>query len=163
MADEENEDNLITYREFIKAIKSKALQDVYKRILPRTLAFRDVLICTRTERTYEVCDTHVDDFAMFRYEINSIFKQHQFLDEKPSELFMGPNPLSKNKIGKQFKELDEQSKQNFSDMYRPPGIVRIRDNDKSKYHGSIAKTSHSQFETAEAQTHDVSKIDKNIW
>ena len=48
-------------------------------------------------------------------------------------------------------------------MYRPPGIVRVRDNDKSKYHGSIAKSSHSQFETAESQTHDVSKIDKNIW
>jgi len=38
---EETEDNLITYREFINAIK--ALKSLYKRILPRTLAFRDVL------------------------------------------------------------------------------------------------------------------------
>jgi len=39
--EEDGEDNLITYREFINAIK--ALKSLYKRILPRTLAFRDVL------------------------------------------------------------------------------------------------------------------------
>ena len=71
---EEGEDNLITYREFINAIK--ALKSLYKRILPRTLAFKDVLLCHRSESNFELSDTNVDDFAMFRYEINSIFKHH---------------------------------------------------------------------------------------
>ena len=49
---EENEDNLITYREFINAIKAQALRDLYKRILPRTLGFKDVLMCHRQETMY---------------------------------------------------------------------------------------------------------------
>ena len=37
----EEEDNLITYREFINAIK--ALKTLQKTILPRTLSFKEVL------------------------------------------------------------------------------------------------------------------------
>ena len=37
MVDDIDEDNLITYREFINAVKS--LDSLYKSILPRTLAF----------------------------------------------------------------------------------------------------------------------------
>ena len=121
---------MITYREFINAIK--ALKSLYKRILPRTLSFRDVLQCQKSEDLHVLSDTNVDDFAMFRYEINSIFKLHQFKDETPSELFGGRNPLSKTKMGKQFRDLDDNSKQQFSDMYRPPGLVRIKDD---KYYG----------------------------
>jgi hypothetical protein len=44
---EEEEDNLITYREYIKAIKS--LKKLYKKLLPRTLGFKDVLLTKRTE------------------------------------------------------------------------------------------------------------------
>tara|TARA_B110000285_G_scaffold185317_1_gene210182 strand:- start:1042 stop:1458 length:417 start_codon:yes stop_codon:yes gene_type:complete len=71
---EEEEDNLITYREFIKAIKN--LKSLYRRILPPTLNFKDVLMTKKNEITFTVTDTHADDFAMFRYEINSIFKMH---------------------------------------------------------------------------------------
>ena len=77
---------------------------------------------------FTLSDSNVDDFAMFRYEINSIFKNHQFKDENVnSECFMGPNPLSKTKTGKQFKDLDdkEKLKEEYMDMFRPPGLVTI--------------------------------------
>lgn len=95
---EENEDNLITYQEYINA--TKALRSLQKRILPRTLSFRDVLDINKNETTYVLSDTNVDDFAMFRYEINSIFKLHMFEEEKDSHLMMGKNPLCKNRMGK---------------------------------------------------------------
>jgi hypothetical protein len=100
---EEEEDNLITYREFIKAIKG--LKSLYRRILPPTLSFKDVLMTKKMESEFTVTDTHADDFAMFRYEINSIFKMHQFKDETHSELIMGRNPLSKTGRGQQIKDL----------------------------------------------------------
>lgn len=65
---------MITYREFIKAVKN--LKSLYKRILPPTLSFKDVLMCRKTEAEFTVTESHADDFAMFRYEINSIFKLH---------------------------------------------------------------------------------------
>ena len=53
------------------------------------------------ETNFVLSDTNAFDFAMFRYEINSIFKHHQFKDEdEKSDAFMGPNPLSKTKQGK---------------------------------------------------------------
>lgn len=70
----DNEDNLITYWEFINAIK--ALKNLHRKVLPRTLSFKDVLSITKTETEFNLSDTNVDDFAMFRYEINSIFKLH---------------------------------------------------------------------------------------
>lgn len=99
---------MITYREYINAIK--ALKSLYKRILPRTLAFRDVLQSRKAETNFTLSDTNVDDFAMFRYEMNSIFKHHQFKEEAPNELFMGMHPLSRTRMGKQIRDLDESSK-----------------------------------------------------
>jgi hypothetical protein len=86
---------LITYREYIKAIKS--LKKLYKKLLPRTLGFKDVLLCKRSEASFEVSESYVDDFAMFRYELNSIFQNHQFKDETPCELYGGRHPLSKTR------------------------------------------------------------------
>lgn len=63
----------------MKAIKN--LKSLYKRILPPTLSFKDVLLCRKTEKEFKVFNTDADDFALFRYEINSIFRQHQFVDE----------------------------------------------------------------------------------
>lgn len=120
----DNEDNLITYLEFINAIK--ALKNLHRKVLPRTLSFKEVLSSGKTETEFNLSDTNVEDFAMFRYEINSIFKLHQFREEAPTDLFIGKNPLSKNKNGKQLRDLDEVSKEQFQDMYRPPGIVRVR-------------------------------------
>jgi len=70
-----------------------------------------------------VSDTNVDDFAMFRYELNSIVKGHQFKEEPNSQLPMGPNPLSKTRTGKQIRNLNESEKTDYSDVFRPPGIV----------------------------------------
>ena len=55
----------------MKAIKSQ--KKLYNKLLPRTLAFKDVLLCKKTEEEFRVTDTHADDFAMFRYELNTIF------------------------------------------------------------------------------------------
>ena len=95
--DKDEEDNLITYREFINAIKS--LKSLYKTILPRTLSFKEVLMSRKQESQFTLSDTHIDDFGMFRYELNSIFKNHQFKDETQSDLFMGRHPLSKDETG----------------------------------------------------------------
>lgn len=97
-ADEEEEGSLITYREFINAIKSDNL--LYKNILPRTLSFKEVLSARKYEPVYRMSDMHADNFAMFRYELNSIFRQHQFTNEVKTELYMGRNPLSKTDTGK---------------------------------------------------------------
>lgn len=70
------------------------------KILPRTLSFREVLATQKFESAFFVTDTCIDDFAMFRYELNTIFNVHQYEDEKPSDLFMGPHPLSKTRDGK---------------------------------------------------------------
>jgi len=95
---DDEQDNLITYREFIQAIKS--LKNLHKTLLPRTLSFKEVLMTQKYESEFQVSDTHLDDFGMFRYEINSIFKKHQFTDETDSDLFMGRHPLSKTLSGK---------------------------------------------------------------
>ena len=124
MSNSDSEDNLITYWEFINAIK--ALGNLHRKILPRTLSFKDVLNCTKTEKEFELSDTNIDDFAMFRYEINSIFKLHQFKEEPSTDLFIGKNPLSKNRMGKQIRDLDESGKDQYQDMYRPPGLVKVR-------------------------------------
>ena len=39
---------------------------------------------------------------------------------------MGRNPLSKTRMGKQIKDLDETGKAAYIDMYRPPGMVSIK-------------------------------------
>jgi hypothetical protein len=56
--------------------------------------------------------------------MNTVFRKHQFLDEVPSDRFMGRNPLSLVRAGKQIKDLDEATKVQFIDKYRPPGVVR---------------------------------------
>ena len=43
----DQQDNLITYREFISAIKN--LKSLYKTILPRTLSFKEVLTSRKSE------------------------------------------------------------------------------------------------------------------
>ena len=91
--DEEEEGSLITYKEFINAIIK--VPKLYKNILPRTLSFKEVILYRKSERVYTISDSHVDNFAMFRYEINSIFREHQFIDEEPTGRCMGRSPLSK--------------------------------------------------------------------
>lgn len=104
----------------------KKMEQVKKRILPRTLAFKDVLMCKKTEKEFEISDVSIDDFAMFRYEINSIFKNYQFKDEVNSE-YINWNPLSKDRNGKQIREItEEKDKEKFQDMFRPPGLVKIK-------------------------------------
>jgi len=102
VADLESEDNLITYREFINAIKSLK-NSLYKRILPRTLTFIDVLSSVPVEPEYQIEPDMLEEFYTFRYELNTIFRKHYYQDEEPSDLFpLGRHPLSK-KNGKPLK------------------------------------------------------------
>ena len=59
---------------------------------------------------------------MFRYELNSIFRKHHFMDEGTSERFGGRFPLSKVS-GQQLKDLPADIKKDCIDLYRPPGII----------------------------------------
>lgn len=102
---------MITYREFINAIKS--LKSLYKTILPRTLSFKEVLLTSKAESQFTLTDSQVDDFGLFRYEMNSIFNQHHFKDEKPCDRFMGMYPLSKTETGKQIKDLEESRRMDY--------------------------------------------------
>ena len=68
---------MITYREFINAVRGLK-ERLYESLLPRTLSFIDVLKTIKVEHKYEIADTHVDDFVMFRYELNGIFKKHHY-------------------------------------------------------------------------------------
>jgi len=91
----QDEDNLITYREFVSALRSLK-ETLYKKILPRTLSFADVLSSVPIEEEFTISDLHVDDFYMLRYELQTIFKKHMFADEKKSDNFLlGKHPLSK--------------------------------------------------------------------
>ena len=72
------EDYLVTYREFMSALRSGLKNSLYKTLLPRTLSFADVLESRPFEKVYEVSDVQLDDFYMFRYELNSVFQQHLF-------------------------------------------------------------------------------------
>ena len=58
------EDYLVTYREFMSALRSGLKTTLYKTLLPRTLAFADVLASEPEEKTYEVSDVSSDDFYM---------------------------------------------------------------------------------------------------
>ena len=86
---------------------------------------------TKAETEYKLSKNYIDDFGMFRYEINSIFKRHQFTDDNDPncELFMGRHPLSKTDTGKQIKDEDETKKllPELADAYRPPGLVKIKE------------------------------------
>lgn len=82
------EDYLVTYREFMTALRHSLKDTLYKTLLPRTLSFVDVLESKPYEKTYEVSDTHLDDFYLFRYELNSVFQQHLFQQEKNTDLYL---------------------------------------------------------------------------
>jgi hypothetical protein len=52
----------------------------------------------KNEEEFEIADHSVDDFVMFRYEMNTIFKKNQFVDENEnhaSTFFGGLSPLTK--------------------------------------------------------------------
>lgn len=101
---------------------------------------------SKNESEYTLSETHLDDFGMFRYEMNSVFKLHQFQDEKQSDLFVGGrHPLSRTEAGKQIKDLDDVNKKmEYSDVFRPPGLVRLRHNNYLENQGNAsALSSHT--------------------
>ena len=78
---------------------------LYQKIIPRTLQFQDILASNPKEPVYEVSDYVYDDMMMFRYEMQTIFNKHKYIDEKKKEVFLlGSHPLSKTK-GRQLKDL----------------------------------------------------------
>lgn len=90
ISQEFDEDNLITYREFIQAVKS--IKDVddpnpherkfYESLLPRTLTFHDVLSVSKKEEEYKIHEDDVEEFVVFRYELSNILRKHLNEDEK---------------------------------------------------------------------------------
>ncbi len=106
------EDYLVTYREFMTALRSGLKNTLYKTLLPRTLSFADVLESRAEEKTYAVSDSSLDDFYMFRYELSSVFQSHLFQPEKNKDLYLlGQNPLSKCQ-GLPVKEMVDHLKKN---------------------------------------------------
>lgn len=59
---------------------------------------------------------------MFRYELNSIFRKHHYIDDNSTDRFGGKYPLSKIG-GNQLKDIPIEEKKNYMEMYRPPGLV----------------------------------------
>ena len=111
-----------------------------KTLLPRTLAFADVLQSEPEEKTYEVSDVNLDDFYMFRYELSSVFQQHLFKKDRGNDFeLLGTNPLSKcqglpvkemvdhlrkNEENLKNKREAEQLMLQCQEIYQPPGIVK---------------------------------------
>lgn len=115
-------DELITYGEFYEAVKSK--DQFYKQILPRTLNIEDVLQCQKTEEVYNISDLSYDDFVLFRYEMNTIFKKTHFRANNDENLMeFGTSPLSRIG-GMLIRDLPQNERKKQLELYRPPGIVR---------------------------------------
>ena len=90
----EDGDELITYGEYFEAIKSKG--QFYKTILPRSLNLEDVLLWNKTEDVYNISDYSYDDFVLFRYEMNTIFKNTFFVGNPEENILdFGTSPLSR--------------------------------------------------------------------
>lgn len=100
----EEASDLISYNEFYDAIKDSLT------ILPRTPSIQDVLLCQKNEDVYNISDMSYDDFVLFRYQMNIIYKKiHYVGDTSDSPLDFGSSPLSK---------------MGGIEQYRPPGIVK---------------------------------------
>ena len=54
-----------------------------------------MLSVIKKEDDYKISDLQVDDFVMFRYELNSIFRKHHYTDDNSTDRFGGKHPLSK--------------------------------------------------------------------
>ena len=64
---------------------------------------------------------------MFRYELQTIFNKHKYMEEKKKDVFLlGSHPLSKTK-GRQLKDLTVEQKQSNVEMFLPPGIVKRKE------------------------------------
>lgn len=114
-------DELITYGEFYEALRSKP--DFYKQMLPRTLNIEDVLLCQKTEEVYNISDFSYDDFVLFRYEMNTIFKRTHFrASSDENALDFGTSPLARVG-GMLIRDLPAQERKKELELYRPPGIV----------------------------------------
>lgn len=143
-------DYLITCKEFMSALQTKPPKrpapitcavegrPLFERILPRSLSFSQVLRSAPIEAEFNVSDIHMDDFLMFRYELQTINKKHYFADEKgESAQMFGRHPLASYE-GIPIKEVLERvrgkegskNKDMWNDlqqMYIPPGVVRTHE------------------------------------
>lgn len=60
------------------------------------MTFQDVLTVQKREEEYRIPEADVEEFVVFRYELSNILRKHLNSDDsKPSNMFGGPNPLSK--------------------------------------------------------------------
>mmetsp|Transcript_4822 Transcript_4822/g.4566 ORF Transcript_4822/g.4566 Transcript_4822/m.4566 type:complete len:105 (+) Transcript_4822:375-689(+) len=78
----------------------------------------------KTEEEYNISDLSYDDFVLFRYEMNTIFKKTHFRGKSDENLMaFGTSPLSRVG-GMLIRDLPQNEKKKQLELYRPPGIVR---------------------------------------
>ena len=95
---------------------------------------------------------------MFRYELNTVFNYHQFEKESDSQMFMGPNPLSKEKYsGVQIRDLPDDEKKDNIDKYRPPGLVRLKNDTISNFTKTLADLNKSVKEKGDRKLTDLER------
>ena len=132
--------DLITYREFMAAVKD---EQMFYKILPRSQNFLEVLQSVPEELEFTVSDIQLDDFLMFRYELQLLSKKHLFVDEQPLDVYqLGRNPLSKcqgqavkdilkdlNKKGDSKNREQEKEEMEIArkctEIYQTPGIIHV--------------------------------------
>jgi hypothetical protein len=69
--------DLITLKEFMGALKDRK-EELFYRILPRSLTLAEVLGTTPEELEFTISDLNHDDFLMFRYELQTLNKKYLF-------------------------------------------------------------------------------------
>lgn len=78
----------------------------------------------KTEEVYNISDISYDDFVLFRYEMNTIFKKTHFRGKSDENLMeFGTSPLSRIG-GMLIRDLPQNEKKKQLELYRPPGIIR---------------------------------------
>lgn len=73
---------------------------------------------------YNISDVSFDDFVLFRYEMNTIFKKTHFRGNLDENLIdFGTSPLARIG-GMLIRDLPQNEKKKQLELYRPPGIVK---------------------------------------
>ena len=124
--EEDEDDDLITSMDFLTALKRAP--GAYESFLPRTLTFKEVLTQRPSEEVFKVSDDQLDNFVMFRYEMNTIFKKSQFVGEedvRTRAFEVGYEPLSRIR-GQQIKDVPLPDRKQMFDMYPGSSSLKAR-------------------------------------
>lgn len=111
----------VTYKEFATVLREREGFE----LIPRVLPLKKVLGTVKSERVFKVSDINRDDFVMFRYELNNIFKRNFYEQRSPLRTRNPPSPISGNTtpLRPTFSLQDFGSKEQLEERVRPPGII----------------------------------------